>query len=296
MFRDKANLNDVGLDNEGTIRGALLYELAPDDPLQWPEFAPFQQLEYGRDFQLVETGANTLTIRGLQSLLSSGDLRFAFAEDDVIEVLGAGGANGSYTVVSTAMTTVTILGSPVNATEITVAEAVPASTLDDDSRVTTPTVRWPDWITFDIQSLATTGANGAVTITDPTGSLPVDCPHSAEFMFLNHHPVQITGSAGGVNDKVMRCRTDFTEAGGVYTIYLDGYINNIASGSLGSITALQPPPLRQCSGRYRLAVNRWYRATLQARSLVQCRLIDQRGDFAEICGADIGSSVPVAPE
>lgn len=298
MPEPKTHLTSLGLDSEGTLRGPLLWELASDDPMQWPKYSAFQRLEEGRDFRLVATGAHTLTIRGVLSLLITGDFTWSFAAGDVIDVVGAGGADGQYTVASSVATTAVISSSTLNVTEITVIETVPASTLTADSRVSTPEVRWPSWLTYPISS-HTLGASGEIVIPNPALVLPEDSPVFDYDLFYTHDLVRITGSFHGLNDGEAKCVLD--RDGDVttptFTVYTDAYLNVIPTGEAkGNLTIILPPPLREQSGKWGRAVSRAYRSLLRADTLVQCRRMDERGDFAEISGADIASSVPLFPE
>lgn len=295
MPEPKSNITSLGLDREGTLRGPLLWQIDSDDPMQWPKYSAFQILEEGRDFKLVATGTHTLTIRGVLSLLTTGDFTWAFEAGDVIDVIGAGGADGQYTVVSSQTV---VLAGPLNATEITVVETVPSSTLDADSRVSTPEVRWPSWLTFPIES-HTLGAKGEIVIPNPVLVLPEDSPVFEYDLFYTHDLMRISGSYNGLNDGEAKCVAD--RDGDVntptFTVYSDRFLNAIPPGEpLGNLTLILPPPLRECSGKWGRAVTRCYRTLLREGTLVQCRRMDERGDFAEISGADIASSVPLFPE
>lgn len=298
MSRSKSEFTSVGLDAEGTLRGPLLWDLATDDPWQWPKYSAFQQTSEGRDFRLVATGANTLTIRGVLSLLITGDFTWSFVADDVIDVVNAGGADGQYTVVSSVATTAVIGVETLNVTVITVVETVPASTLNDDSRVSTPEVRWPTWLTYPISS-HTTGANGEIVIPNPVLVLPVDSPVFEYDLFYTHDLVRISGSYNGLNDGEAKCIAD--RDGDVntptLTVYTDQFLNAIPTGEAkGLLTIILPPPLREHSGEWQRGVNRAYRTLLRAGTFIQGRRMDQRGDFVEISGTDIASSVPNFPE
>lgn len=298
MRRDKSELIDPGLDVEGTTRGVLTRDVVTDDPLQWPRYAPMLVLEEGRDFRLVGATSTTLTIRGVLSLLDSGDHRFAFAAGDVIQVVNAGAANGTYTVAGT-----TFNGGVPGTTTITVAETVGTATLvafsrsalTTFSRVTTPTIRWPTWLSYAIQS-QTTGATPNVTVMHPIGFLPTDSPVCECDMFLMHDLVEITGSYQGLNDGIRIVRANYTQTGSTSgdtrTIYLDGYLNVIPGGQpLGTIRLVMPPPLRLKPGTlltdYRRAVMRWYRALAKDGAAIQARRIDERGDWSDMSAADI---------
>lgn len=272
MRRDKTELEHIGLNFEGTVRGRLLRDIpVVDHPKEWPKYARFEIWEDGRDFHIVATTANSIKVEGLVTDL--------IAAGDELIVRDSGAIDGNYTAAGGNTYSLGITTFPV-------VEAVGTPTLGEDSTLSTRVVRPSvQWQTFPIVALTATGANGSLTVADPSSFYP-PIPICECDMFLKGDSVLIQNSAGGVNDGLWKCRADYTVASAQRTIYLDGYLNPIASGSLGQIILQLPPPQRVAG--YGMAVLRWYRAELLADSIVHCRRIDARGDWYEIIAADIG--------
>jgi hypothetical protein len=280
--RSKRETLPIG-EAERQIRwGRLLAEIISDDPTQRPSFKRVELLGDGREFRLRSVTSTTLVV--------DGNVTELIAVGDSIDVENAGSANGSFVVQS---------GSAYNGgtdrTTINVDGPVGSATINDTypfrSRASITPVRWESYWSAAITAIGS-GANGTVDVLDSTLGDDVhlcDCD-----MFLRDQQVQISGSAGGVNDKIFNTRLDYSVSGATRTIYLDGYVNAIASGSLGTITLLGPPPQRVVG--YGQAILRAQRLTIPAGALVPLFRDSTRNNFWSIITPDAGPSDAGDPE
>ena len=277
----KSDFKSPGHDFDGTVRGRLLRNITvPDDPKNWPKYARFEIWGDGRDFHLTGSGSN--------SLIVEGDVTELVVAGDVITVRDSGAANGSYTAAG---------GNSygLGLTTFPVVESVPSPTIVEDSTASVSAVNFSRWQLHPILSITSTGTASEIKIAQLSSYQPPAVPICECDMFLTGDSVRIRNSGGAINDGDWTCRADFTEAGGLRSVFLEGYLNPVVSGSLGQLVLLLPPPQRVV--RYGRAVQRWYRAELLADAIVHGRPIDQRGEWYEIIAADIGPDdvIPVEP-
>lgn len=280
--RSKREALPIG-EAEPQIRwGRLLAEIISDDPTQRPSFKRVELLGDGREFRLRSVTSTTLVV--------DGDVRQLIAAGDVIDVENAGSANGSYVIQSGSS-----YNSGTDRTTINVDGPVGSATINDTypfrSRASITPVRWEAYWSGAITAISS-GANGTVGVLDSTLGDDVhlcDCD-----MFLIGQQVQISGSAGGVNDGLWNVRADYTFASATRTIYLDGYVNAIASGSLGTIRLIGPPPQRVVA--YGQAILRAQRLTIPAGAIVPLARDSTRGNFWSIITPDAGPSDAGDPE
>ena len=217
----------------------------------------------------------------------SGDYRPECITGHFVSVSGCGGADGIYTIFGTSYAS--------GNTTIIVSETIPSGTAGGDLVILRSLMQpaiYPDpRLTYASTALGVADP-GSVTIGDPSLVLGGSDPLDPDEMFLEGMLVEITGSEDGLNDGVFRCRKAFTDNGTTITIWLDGEIVSTSS-PLGEVTLKVPPPL--CVTSKSMAVLRWYRASLYARSIVHTLPPDGDG-WCEIVAADIGPSVPAEPD
>lgn len=292
MPEPKSHFQSVGLDDEGTARGLVLRDVVTDLAMMWPKYTRIGLLGHGREWKVcaASPGLNgTITVVGGAQ---SGGNANAFV--DVGDELNLTRVKGSDQFTSTPLT-VTAVVSAYNATNgryevtFTFSGTVPSVALDGYDFLNTERTQAAAFQTWSIQS-HTTGANSNVVITHPAGQLGAvpdtalcDCD-----VFQCGDLVKIAASGdSGKNDGLFECRANFTDGGATATIHLDGYLNTIVSGGLGTITQLLPMPLRVI-GTTR-AVCRAHDLALQRGNLVRVRRVDERHDFWEIMTvADLG--------
>lgn len=267
------------------VRGRLLKELISDRPMDWPKFGRLEIFGRGREFRLRSTTSGTLVV--------DEDARAYIEAGDRIDVENAGdAANGRYTIAVGAT-----YNSGTNRTTIPVTGTVGLSVISDTypfrSRASISAVRWPAYISGDIQTMD--AAIGNITLVESTLG---DDDHICDCdMFLKGHRVRITGSAGGVNDRVWICRADYTVAAGVRTIKLavtDIPLQAITSGSLGTATLILPTPRRVIG--YGLAYLSCQRLTIPAGAIVSAYYDPSSEGYYEIITPDAGPSDAGEPE
>lgn len=236
-----------------------------------------------------ELAATVITATTSIMLTLTGDVRPEAITGHFVVVESAGSANGTYTIFGVNPELVS------GKTQVTVAEAVGASTLTGSSTATilrsvlTTTIRPDSRLTYAISSVGA-GDPGSITIADPSSSLGGDDPICACDMFLEGQSVIVEGTSGGDNDGVFKCRKAFTDNGSTITVYLDGVV---VSSTGGTMTLKVPPPL--CVKSKAMAVNRWYRVSLSEGAIVHTLPPD--GDrWCEIIAADVGPSDPAEPD
>jgi hypothetical protein len=282
--REPFQIRETG-ERRNYVRGRLLKELISDRPQDWPKFSRLEIFGRGREFRLRSNTSGALIVdENVTELIAVGDR---------IDVENAGdAANGRYTIAAGAT-----YNSGTRRTTIPVVETVGLAVINDTypfrSRASISAVRWPAYISGDIQTMNV--ASGNITLLDSTLG---DDDHICDCdMFLLGHRVRITGSAGGVNDRVWICRADYTVASALRTVKLDVTdipLEAITSGSLGTATLILPTPRRVIG--YGLAYLSCQRLTIPAGAIVSAYHDASSEGYYEIITPDAGPSDAGDPE
>lgn len=305
MTEPKSHITSLGLDREGSCRGILLSSVVTDLALLYPKYRRVGLLAPGREWKVIGAvpglNGSVTVLGGVQNRGNADDFVIVGDTLNLTRVKGTQVVAGEVTepgepFSSTPLTVTNIRVNsitPTGAHEITftfsASKTVPSLALDGYDFLNCESCRPAPWQTWDIHS-HTIGANANVVIDGTTGQLDSvsDAALCACDTFLCQDLVQISGRGdNGKNNGLFECRADKTDNPGTCTIHLDGHLQSITSGSLGTITLLLPTPLRVV-GTAR-AVLRAHNISLAKGNVVRLRRSDEANDFWEIQHpADVG--------